>query len=92
MQKDDSVCLQSKFFGDVCPQPLHSLSSGDSELHRAAGGRGDRQTHGGLTSGDPSPAARRPAQAEAAEAPLLLLLLLLLLHSADLKIRLCSLD
>lgn len=48
MQKYDSVCLQSQFLGDACPQSLRSLSRGNSELHRAAGGRGDGQTQGGL--------------------------------------------
>lgn len=71
-QKDDSVSLQSKFMGDVSPQSLHSLSQGHSELHRAAGGRGDAQTHGGLTGGDPSPAACGPTRGEATDAPLLL--------------------
>ena len=61
------------------PQSLHSLSPGDSELHRAAGGGDDGQTHGGLIGGGSLPAACRPARGEATEAPLLLLLLLLLL-------------
>ena len=73
VQEGDSVFLQPEFVGDMCPQSLHSLSSGDSELHRTAGGRGDGQTHGG----DPSPATCRLARGEATEAPLLL-------HSADL--------
>lgn len=69
VQEDDSVCLQSESFRDVCPQSLHSLPSGDSELHRAAGGGGDGQTHGGLISGDFNQAACRPTQAEATEPP-----------------------
>lgn len=72
MQEDDPVCMQPELLGDVCPQSLHGLSLGDGELEQAAGGRGDGQTHGGLTSGDLSPAARRPATAEATQAPLLL--------------------
>lgn len=70
MQKDDPVCLQPEFCGDVCPQSLHSFSTGDSELHRATGGQRDGQAHGGLASGDLSPAASRPAHAKAAGAPL----------------------
>lgn len=72
MQEDNPVCLQPKLLGDVCPQSLHGLSLGDSELQQAAGGRGDGQTHGGLTGGDLSLAARRPATAEATWALLLL--------------------
>lgn len=41
MQEDDSVRFHFEFLGDVRPQSLHSLSSGDGEMHRAAGGGGD---------------------------------------------------
>lgn len=71
-QEDDSVCLQPEFVGDVSPQSLHSLSPGDSELHRGARGRGDGQTHGWLTGGDRSLAACSLAWGEATEPPLLL--------------------
>lgn len=73
VQKDDSVCLQSEFSGDVCPQSIYGFSPGDSELHWAAGGRGDGQTYDRLTSGDLSPAPWRTAQGEATVASLLLL-------------------
>lgn len=85
VQEDDPVCLQPEPVGDLCPQSLHALSPGDGELHRAAGGGGDGQTHGGLTGGDPSLAPR----GEATETPLLL-------HSAvegsKLQTRFWSLD
>ena len=57
MQEYDSVCLQSQLLGDARPQPLHSLSKGDSELHWPAGGRGDGQMHWGLNE-DCSPSCR----------------------------------
>lgn len=74
MQEYDPVCVQSELLGDACFQGLRGLSSGDSQLHRAASRGGDAHAHGGLTGGDPSPAACILGRGDATETPRGLLL------------------
>ena len=45
MKESDPVSLYPEFLRDTSPQSLDGFSSGDIELHGAAGGRGDGQKH-----------------------------------------------